>query len=169
MRSLFNLSLLNSNPVKNWGSYQGTMTIIYNNNYHKTLFISKLWKFQHVPKWKTCVSPSLFCVLSSLNKVMKSLTNSPIKRRKGTWHTVLMSFTILLPLRWLKHKTRMPLIINTSTEKCCEGKCSKNKKIIFGLKCKGTLWSCQGDCLQSGEITIGTRQRSNCKFLKHFI
>ena len=41
---------------------------------------------------------------------------------------------------------------------------------MFDLNyCKGTLWSCQGDCLQSGRIPIGTRQRSYCKFLKHFI
>ena len=31
-------------------------------------------------------------------------------------------------------------------------------------------WSCHGDCLhKSGRIIIGARQRSYCKFLKHFI
>ena len=40
---------------------------------------------------------------------------------------------------------------------------------MFGFNCKGTMWYCQGNCWQSGRITIGTRQRGYCKFLKHFI
>ena len=65
----------------------------------------------------------------------------------------------------------MPLIINTSTENCLMlwRKMFKKQKMMFGLNCKGTMWYCQGDCWQSGRITIGTRQRGYGKFLKHFI